>query len=142
MYCNQCGAALQPGARFCSGCGAMAGYQVGADGSLPPPPRPAPLPPGQAYYRKPAPDSGWSGLIPLRNGKALAAYYLGWGSFILPLLAVPALVYGVLGLRRYREDPEVKGAGHAVVGMVLAALAVALWLILVATWANFDNGFG
>jgi hypothetical protein len=133
-YCTKCGARLAPGGRFCSTCGALAAYPASSGGMLPPAP-PPPAPWGRPYYAPPPEqDSGMSAVFPYKNGRALAAYYLGCFSFIIPLLALPAIVFGVLGYRRYRAEPRVKGAAHAVIGIVAALLACLLWAALFFSW--------
>lgn len=68
---------------------------------------------------------GYSGMIPSRNGPALAAYYLGIFSFI-PflgiLLGIPAFFLGLAGLKRLKRFPEVKGKVHAWIGILVGGL--------------------
>jgi len=62
------------------------------------------------------------GVIPYKNGKALAAYYCGVFSLIPVLgcvLGVVAIVLGVLGLQYASQHPRARGKGHAVTGIVL-----------------------
>lgn len=70
------------------------------------------------------------GLIPYKNPHALIAYYLGLFS-LFPvvgfLLAAPALVLGVMGLRRRKRHPEIKGAAHAWIGIVMGAIFTLVW---------------
>jgi hypothetical protein len=66
-------------------------------------------------------------LIPYRNGKALAAYYLGIFGLIpvLGLLLGPlALIFGILGLSYSRTYPSARGGGHAIAGIVLGSLEI------------------
>jgi len=81
-------------------------------------------------------DSVPSVLIPARNGAALSAYYLGLFS-IVPILGLPlaivALVLGVRGLRRFREDPTICGRNHAWVGIVCAVIFGGFNLLLAGT---------
>ncbi len=89
-----------------------------------PPPLP---PPGVA----PAGD-GTGGLIPYKNPKALTAYYLGiFGLFPLIgfLLAVPALILGILGLQARKQNPLIKGAVHAWVGIILGTISISYHLL-------------
>ncbi len=77
----------------------------------------------------PAMDDGTlGGLIPYRNGWALAAYYLGVFA-LMPCLGVPlgiaAVVLGIVGLRFAKTHPEARGKGHAWAGIVLGGLSVA-----------------
>ena len=43
------------------------------------------------------------------------------------LLGIPAVVLGTIGLSKRREDPRVKGAVHAWVGIVLGGLMTLVW---------------
>ena len=66
------------------------------------------------------------GLIPYKNAKALASYYCGVFSLIpcVGLILGPiAVVLGFLGLAHANKLPESKGKAHAIVGIVLGALA-------------------
>jgi hypothetical protein len=68
-----------------------------------------------------------STLIPYRNPKALAAYYAGFFAFI-PLVGIPvalaAIVLGILGVRYTLAHREAKGIAHAIIGIVLGAMAL------------------
>ena len=139
--CPACKASLRPGARFCSACGSAAPPGVAASSIDPPahfvaPPAPdahyAP-PPGslpqysQSYQQQIQGDpqlqqqfqaqqnpAGY-GLVPYKNGQALAGYYMGCLSFVIPILAPFAIVFGVLGFMRSQREPQVKGSAHGVV---------------------------
>jgi hypothetical protein len=70
-------------------------------------------------------DGGMSTLIPYRNGMALAGYYCSVFSLIpcLALILGPlAIIFGILGLRTVRANPEAKGTAHAIVALVLGGL--------------------
>lgn len=70
-------------------------------------------------------DSAFAGVIPYKNPQALLSYYLGLFSLIPCLgllLSIPALILGIRGLRAARQMPEIKGAVHARVGVILGAL--------------------
>ncbi len=74
--------------------------------------------------RNPA-EEAVSTIIPYKNGRALAAYYLGVFSLIpcAGLLLGPAgLILGILGLRYVKAHPTAKGTGHAIAGIVLGGL--------------------
>ena len=62
------------------------------------------------------------GIIPYKNGHALVAYYLGVFS-IIPcfglLLAIPALILGIIGLKKRKANPLIKGSAHAWVGIIM-----------------------
>ncbi len=75
------------------------------------------------------------GVIPYKNGKALAAYYCGVFSLIPCLggvLGPIAVVLGFLGLGHARRHPESKGQVHAVVGIVLGGVVALAHLAVVA----------
>ncbi len=77
------------------------------------------------------------GLIPYKNGMALAAYYCGVFSLIpfLGLILGPiAFVLGILGLRYAGRHPKARGQVHAIVGIGLATFTL-LYHIVFALWA-------
>jgi hypothetical protein len=72
-------------------------------------------------------DGGISILIPYKNPKALAGYYVGFFSLIPIaglLLAPVAIVLCVLGIRDGSRNPKARGTVHAVVGLILAILSL------------------
>ena len=87
---------------------------------------------GESVYAAPAASEGdaTGGLIPYKNSPALIGYYLAVFSLI-PCLGMPlgiaAVVCGVLGLKKRRENPAVKGTAHAWVGIVLGGLTTLVW---------------
>jgi len=70
------------------------------------------------------------GVIPYKNLPALFAYYLGLFS-LLPciglFLAIPALVLGIMGLRKRAANPAVKGSVHAWIGIVMGTIFTLVW---------------
>ena len=70
------------------------------------------------------------GIIPYKNGHALVAYYLGVFS-ILPgiglLLGIPALILGIMGLRKRNANPIIKGTLHALVGIIMGGIFTLVW---------------
>jgi hypothetical protein len=91
----------------------------------PPPPLPPPIP-GQA--------DATGGLIPYKNAPALIAYYLGiFGliPFIGVLLAIPAFILGIIGVRKRARTPVVKGAVHAWIGIILGFISIGYHLVIV-----------
>ncbi len=69
-------------------------------------------------------------IIPFRNPPALIGYYLGVFSlipFLGLLCAIPAIVLGILGLKRRKADPRVKGLAHALVALILGSLFTLVW---------------
>lgn len=70
------------------------------------------------------------GVIPYKNAPALISYYLGILS-LLPciglLFGVPAFVLGIMGLKKRKKNPEVKGSVHAWIGIVLGGICSLIW---------------
>lgn len=77
-----------------------------------------------------------STIIPYKNGRALAAYYLGVFSFIpcVGLLLGPAaLVLGILGFRYVKANQTAHGTGHAIAGIIMGTLTTLInWGLVVA----------
>lgn len=75
------------------------------------------------------------GIIPYKNPAALFAYYCGVFSLI-PFLGlfvgIPGIVLGVVGLRKRRTHPVIKGTVHAWIGIVVGGLTTILWGGLIA----------
>ncbi len=121
--CPRCGAPNQGGLMQCARCGQS------LVASWPPPP--GGYVPPQAYAPQ-ATIGGFGGMIPDKNPSALTAYYLGIFS-IIPCLAIPmgvaAVVLGMKGLRLVKEQPEVRGRTHALVGIIAGGLFVLLNII-------------
>ena len=81
--------------------------------------------------RRPAKGGG---IIPYRNGMALASYYCGVFSLIPCLwgtLSVLAIIFGILGLNKAKASPELGGKGHSITGIVLGSITTALPIIAV-----------
>ena|SRR3990167_7003054 len=70
-------------------------------------------------------DSGIDRVIPHKNPPSLVAYYTGLFSFI-PLIGAPlaivAIVAGLKGLKLVKQQPEVYGKVHALVGLILGII--------------------
>ncbi len=70
------------------------------------------------------------GLIPYKNPHALIAYYLGLFS-LFPclglLLAIPAFILGIMGLKRVKKNPAIRGTVHAWIGIVMGGLMTVVW---------------
>lgn len=82
-----------------------------------------------------------SSVIPTSNPSALTSYYLGiFGliPFFGFFLAIPAVIFGVIGYKRYRRNPLIKGAAHAWIAIILGALSIighVLVIVAIATAA-------
>ena len=67
------------------------------------------------------------GLIPYKNAPALIAYYCGVFSVlaIVPIffpIPVIAFILGIKGLKVRKKNPQVKGAVHAWIGIIMGGL--------------------
>ena len=78
------------------------------------------------------------GIIPYKNPKALIAYYCGVASLIGVVLwgiglaiSLPALIFGIAGLRAHKRDPRIRGVGHAWAGIILGGVFTLLHLGLI-----------
>jgi hypothetical protein len=74
-------------------------------------------------------------IIPYRNPRALAAYYCGvFGLVPLAglLLGPAALGLGFVGFRHSRHYPDSGGTRHAVAGIVLGTLDIAVGVLTIA----------
>jgi hypothetical protein len=77
--------------------------------------------------RMPPDDGVVTGMIPYKNPPALIGYYFGIFSlipFLGALLGIVAIVLGVAGLIKRKNNPKVRGAVHAWVAIVLGAISV------------------
>ena len=89
-----------------------------------------------AFAAPPAPapasaEGGVSTVIPYKNVPALIAYYVGVFCIICPpLLCFPAIILGVIGLRRVKENPEVKGTAHAWIGVLSGSFFLLLSIVI------------
>lgn len=74
------------------------------------------------------------GVIPYKNPPALIAYYCRLFSGF-PLLGLPlgvaGFVLGIIGLKRRRENPAVKGSVHAWIGIGCGGFFALLWGVAV-----------
>jgi hypothetical protein len=69
------------------------------------------------------------GLIPYKNGPALAAYYIGIGSLLCCPAGIIAVVLGIMGLQKRAREPEVKGSVHAWIGIILGSITTLGFII-------------
>ena len=83
------------------------------------------------YQSPPSAGDAVSTIIPYKNGFALASYYLGVFSIIPCIglaLGIAALIFGILGLKAAKRNPQAKGKAHAIVGIVLGTIFGLLWI--------------
>ncbi|MCI0676250.1 MAG: hypothetical protein L0Y42_10815 [Phycisphaerales bacterium] len=83
--------------------------------------------------RQPAgvPEGGaMSGMIPYKNPPALVGYYLAIFS-LLPMvgivLGIPAVILGIIGLRKRMKEPAARGMAHAWIAIILGAMTTLAW---------------
>ncbi len=67
------------------------------------------------------------GIIPYKNPHALVAYYLGIIS-LLPFIGIPfgiaSIVLGIIGLKKRKANPIIKGSAHAWVGICCGIFSI------------------
>ena len=67
--------------------------------------------------------------IPYKNSEALTSYYLSVAALIpcsAFLFGILAIYFGIKGLHNAKAHPEVKGRFHALTGIWLGAICIAL----------------
>ena len=74
-------------------------------------------------------------LIPTKNMPSLLAYYFGIFGLV-PILGLPftfaALIFGIIGLKRFARNPTPGAKGHAITGLVLASIQLFLFIAFIA----------
>ncbi len=111
-------------------------------GALPGVLPPAPPPPGGPPPLPAAPmeqGDATGGIIPYKNPKALTAYYLGVFSLVPCLgliLAIPAIILGVMGLKARKVHPQVHGLAHAWIGIIAGTIVILAHGIALALLAS------
>ena len=93
---------------------------------LPPPPPPSP----SMKLAMPGAPTAMDHMIPVKNPKALIAYYLGVFSIACgPLLGPAALILGILGLRDAKQLNV--GRTHALVGIIAGSITALLGIVAI-----------
>lgn len=122
MFCSKCGEKNPDDSKFCSKCGE----------ALTAPKAPAAAP---AAVPAPARRAAAGGKT---SGMAIAALVTGIAAFVVfGPLAVLAIIFGAIGISQANKDPNLKGKGMAVAGLVLGIIAVAGWVIVMVVWSSF-----
>jgi len=117
MFCSQCGEKIPDDSKFCSKCGAALGV-------------------AEVPASAPAPARAATG--ERTSGMAIAALIMGiLGLIAFGPLAILAIIFGAIGIGQANKDPNVKGKGMAVAGLVLGIIAVAGWVIAIIFWSTF-----
>jgi uncharacterized membrane protein YvbJ len=108
VYCPKCGAQNPENSSFCSQCGAT----MTQPASVPPPT-----------------------VATVRNsGLAIASLVLGIIGFIFNFLSILAIIFGAVAMNQTSKNPNLKGRGMAVTGLVLGIIVAVLWTIILV-WA-------
>ena len=125
--CPVCGHANPPAARTCTACGERLAPARTADRKAREPEDPFG---DDGEFDEEGDSTG--GVIPYKNPPALIAYYLGLFSGF-PLIGLPlgiaAFVLGIIGLKKRRENPKVKGSAHAWIGIGCGGLFTVIWTL-------------
>ncbi|MBA7594356.1 hypothetical protein ES703_01297 [subsurface metagenome] len=116
MFCSQCGEKNPDDSKFCSKCGeALTAPKAPAAA-------PAPAPRAAAGTRT--------------SGFAIAALITGIvGLLSFGPLAILAIIFGAIGISQTNKDPNLKGKGMAVAGLVLGIIACVGWVIGIIWWS-------
>ena len=90
----------------------------------------------EVFEADPRLDSPVQNVIPYRNQWALTGYYLGVFSLIPVagiLLALPAIILGVIGLVTSLKEPGRRGKVHAIVAIILGIVGSYNYVIIIMT---------
>ena len=114
MYCNKCGAPIPEGGNFCQKCGAAVEQSTAE--SQPSEIQPQPVQTATATTT---------------NGFAIAALVCGIAGLFLNFLSILAIIFGALGIAQTNKNPEIKGKGMAVAGLVLGIVVLLFWVFII-----------
>lgn len=93
------------------------------------PPNPAPPQPQQSNIQRDLAQT----LIPTKNKPALFSYYFGIFGLV-PIvgwiLGFPALILGIQGLNKYKQNPTPGAKGHAIFGIITGILEILLFVVV------------
>ena len=78
------------------------------------------------------------------SGMATAALILGLAGLLFGFLtAIPAIVFGILGIIQTNKDPNLKGKGMAIAGVVLGGVilvtSVLMFILIVTSWISIGG---
>lgn len=92
----------------------------------------------------PEPYDHIQAMIPTKNMPSLLSYYFGVFGLV-PIIGLPltiaAIILGFVGLKQYKKNPTPGAKGHAITGIVLGCVQLAVFIvfiILMARWASSD----
>ena len=107
-------------------------------------PAPPEVAPAQVPQGAPRADTGHSLgqlILPTKNPVSIFAYYLGVGSLIcVPILGLPAMVCGLIGLIKCISRKQTTGLAHSLSGIFLPFVGAGL-IFLCWWWIENGNRF-
>lgn len=136
MYCNRCGHQNQPGAFYCTNCNApLEETSPSFDSSVPPQneiPNYTPYPncpySYNPYPKKPGdPSKNWAAITSLVCG--ILAFIFCYFSYFDFILAIPAIVFGAIGLKSTKRGLSIAGFVCGIVGTVISMFFLFLFLL-------------
>ena len=80
-------------------------------------------------------------LIPTNNPASLIGYYLGIASiipFLNCLTAIPAIVCGIIGIIKAKQNPAAGGMGHSIAAICLGLFGPLIFMVI---WSVMAGGF-
>jgi uncharacterized protein DUF4190 len=112
--------------------GGVAPWPAPTPNAWPSPNAPYP-PPATGSY--PPPPPGWdpspSQALPSEGNRiATVSLIAGIATIIIPILAIPGLVFGIVSLRRIRRRPWMAGKGRSIAGIVCSVVLLPLGLAI------------
>jgi uncharacterized membrane protein YvbJ len=119
MYCAKCGAQNPDDGKFCQKCGATLTQTMA----------PPSAPTATSATAQPAVTGTRT------SGLAVASLVLGIIGLLINFLAILAIIFGAIGISQTGKDPNLKGRGMAVAGLVLGIFSIALWIAMIV-WAS------
>ena len=119
MYCPKCGQQNADENKFCLKCGEALIKTASVAQETPTPQRPV------------------EAEAPRNSGLAVASLVLGIVGFFFNLLAVLAIIFGAVAIGQITKNPELKGRGMAIAGLVLGIIVVAGWILIMLIFGSF-----
>ncbi len=93
----------------------------------------SPQPMQNVVYQQSSSDDVAQVLVPTKNKPALLSYYFGIFGLI-PFIGLPfsvvALILGYKGLAQYKANPTPGAKGHAIAGIVMGWIPIALSMLI------------
>lgn len=61
----------------------------------------------------------------------MASLVLGIAGFFINFLSILAIIFGAVAMGQTAKNPELKGRGMAITGLVLGIIVVAGWILMI-----------